>query len=123
MLDNRSLLMDELFISWNHGQGAEVRFPVYAVSIDHPAARVLIDTGLDKVWGERKLPFETTEQSGEQTIPAPRAQSAVGPGNINIVRDSHLHLVWNNCAFQRHLPTDEELSSRCSRRSKVSTPA
>ena len=28
LLDNGSLALDKSFVTWNHGQGTEVRFPV-----------------------------------------------------------------------------------------------
>ena len=92
LLDNGSLLMDKSFITWNHGQGTEVRFPVYAVYVDHPEAKVMIDTGFNKEWVERKLPFEKPEQSEEQTIPAQLAKIGVKPEDIDIVINSHLHM-------------------------------
>jgi 4-pyridoxolactonase len=92
LLDNGSLLMDKSFITWNHGQGTEVRFPVYALYIDHPDGKVMIDTGFDKAWVERKLPFEQPEQSAEQTIEAQLSSIGVRPDEIDIVINSHLHM-------------------------------
>lgn len=92
LLDNGSLLMDKSFITWNHGQGTEVRFPVYALYIDHPDGKVMIDTGFDKEWVERKLPFEKPEQSADQTIEAQLSKIGVTPDEIDIVINSHLHM-------------------------------
>lgn len=92
LLDNGSLLMDKSFITWNHGQGTEVRFPVYALYIDHPDGKVMIDTGFDKAWVERKLPFEKPEQSAGQTVEAQLATIGVRPDEIDIVINSHLHM-------------------------------
>ena len=78
LLDNGTLMLDQSFATWNHGQGIEFRFPVYAFFVDHPDGKVMIDTGFDKAWVERKLPFEKPEQSEEQTIEAQLAKIGVG---------------------------------------------
>ena len=31
LLDNGTLLLDQSFATWNHGQGIEFRFPVYSL--------------------------------------------------------------------------------------------
>ena len=92
LLDNGTLLMDKSFITWNHNQGTQVRFPVYAIFVDHPEAKIMIDTGFDKAWVERKLPFEKPEQTSEQTLPAQLATIGVTPEEIDIVVNSHLHM-------------------------------
>src|SRR3970040_224261 len=33
LLDNGTLAIDQLFFTWNHGWGKEIRFPVYAILI------------------------------------------------------------------------------------------
>ena len=86
LLDNGTLMLDQSFATWNHGQGIEFRFPVYAFFVDHPDGKVMIDTGFDKAWVERKLPFEKPEQSEDQTIEAQLAKIGVQAG-----RDRHRH--------------------------------
>jgi 4-pyridoxolactonase len=103
LLDNGTLLMDKSFITWNHGQGTEVRFPVYALYVDHPDAKVMIDTGFDKAWVDRKLPFEKPEQSDDQRIESQLAKIGVRPDEIDIVINSHLHMdhCGSNTLFPR----------------------
>ncbi|MFN8593034.1 MAG: N-acyl homoserine lactonase family protein [Thermomicrobiales bacterium] len=102
LLDNGTLLLDKSFATWNHNQGVEFRFPVYAIYIDHPDAKVMIDTGFDKAWVERKLPFEKPEQSEEQTIAGQLAKLGVSPDEIDIVINSHLH--FDHCSNNRLFP-------------------
>jgi 4-pyridoxolactonase len=102
LLDNGTLLLDKSFATWNHNQGVEFRFPVYAVYIDHPDAKIMLDTGFDKAWVERKLPFEKPEQSEEQTIPAQLARLGVKPEEIDIVINSHLH--FDHCSGNTLFP-------------------
>ena len=102
LLDNGTLLLDKSFATWNHNQGVEFRFPVYAVYIDHPQARIMLDTGFDKAWVERKLPFEKPEQSEEQTIQAQLATLGVKPEEIDVVINSHLH--FDHCSNNKLFP-------------------
>jgi 4-pyridoxolactonase len=102
LLDNGTLLLDKSFATWNHNQGVEFRFPVYAVYIDHPQARVMLDTGFDKAWVERKLPFEQPEQSEAQTIQAQLASLGVRPEEIDVVINSHLH--FDHCSNNTLFP-------------------
>lgn len=110
LLDNGSLLMDKSFITWNHGQGTEIRFPVYAVFIDHPDGKVMLDTGFDKEWVEHKLPFEKPHQSEDQTIEAQLAKIGVKPGDIDIVINSHLHM--DHCGANKLFPHAKFIFSR-----------
>jgi 4-pyridoxolactonase len=102
LLDNGTLMLDESFVTWNHGQGKEFRFPVYALYIDHPDGKVMIDTGIDKAWVERKLPFEKPEQSADQTIESQLAMIGVKPEEIDIVINSHLH--FDHCSNNKLFP-------------------
>ncbi|MDF3017469.1 MAG: hypothetical protein K0R44_2694 [Thermomicrobiales bacterium] len=102
LLDNGTLMLDQSFATWNHGQGVEFRFPVYAFFVDHPAGKVMIDTGFDKSWVERKLPFEKPEQSEDQTIQAQLAKIGVKPEEIDIVINSHLH--FDHCSNNKLFP-------------------
>lgn len=102
LLDNGSLLMDKSFITWNHGHGTEVRFPVYAILIDHPQGKILVDTGFDKAWVERVLPFEKPEQTPEQTLDAQLESIGLTPDDIDIVVNSHLHM--DHCGANKLFP-------------------
>ena len=102
LLDNGTLMLDQSFATWNHGQGIEFRFPVYAFFVDHPDGKVMIDTGFDKAWVERKLPFEKPQQSEDQTIAAQLAKIGVKPEEIDIVINSHLH--FDHCSNNKLFP-------------------
>ncbi|MGI8475678.1 MAG: N-acyl homoserine lactonase family protein, partial [Thermomicrobiales bacterium] len=112
-LESGSLVLDQLFLTWNHGAGREVRFPVYSIFVDHPDGRVLIDTGFDKAWVERVLPFEKPMQEDDQKIVNQLAKIGVRPEDVDIVVNSHLH--FDHCSGNRYFPgakfimTKEEL--------------
>src|SRR5260370_40794351 len=102
LLDNGSLVLDQSFMTWNHGHGTAVRFPVYAICIDHPDAKILVDTGFDKAWVERKLPFEKPQQSAEQTIEAQLELVGVRPDKIDYVVNSPLP--FDHCSSNKKFP-------------------
>jgi 4-pyridoxolactonase len=102
LLDSGTLLLDMSFATWNHNQGVEFRFPVYSLYIDHPDGKVLIDTGFEKEWVERKLPFEKPEQSEDQQIVNQLAKIGVKPEDIDIVVNSHLH--FDHCSNNKLFP-------------------
>jgi 4-pyridoxolactonase len=102
LLENGSLLMDKTFITWNHGHGTAIRFPVYAIFIDHPQGKVLIDTGFDKAWVEEKLPFEQPHQAEDQTIVAQLAKIGLKADDVDIVVNSHLHM--DHCGANTSFP-------------------
>jgi 4-pyridoxolactonase len=110
LLDNGTLMLDMSFVTWNHGQGTEFRFPVYAVFVDHPEGKVMIDTGIDKAWVERKLPFEQPTQTDEQRLENQLALIGVKPDEIDIVVNSHLH--FDHCSNNKLFPQAKFIFSR-----------
>ena len=102
LLDNGSLVLDQSFLTWNHGHGKAVRFPVYAIYIDHPQAKILVDTGFNKKWVEEKLPFEQPQQTEDQTIVSQLAQIGVRPEDIDYLVNSHLHM--DHCGANTDFP-------------------
>lgn len=102
LLDSGTLLLDMSLATWNHNQGVEFRFPVYSLYIDHPDGKVLIDTGFEREWVERKLPFEKPEQSEDQQIVNQLAKIGVKPEEIDIVVNSHLH--FDHCSNNKLFP-------------------
>ena len=102
LLDNGTLLLDKSFATWNHNQGVEFRFPVFSLYIDHPDGKMLIDTGFEKGWVERKLPFEKPTQTEDQLIVNQLAKVGVKPEDIDIVVNSHLH--FDHCSNNKLFP-------------------
>lgn len=92
LLDGGTLLLDQSLVTWKKGIGTDYRIPVYSLLIDHPDAKILVDTGFNKEQVERDLPFEKPEQTPEQTIPAQLAKIGLEPKDIDIVVHSHLHM-------------------------------
>ena len=102
LLDNGTLMLDKSLATWNHNQGVEFRFPVFALFIDHPDAKIMFDTGFTKEWVERKLPFEKPQQTEAQTMPAQLHAIGVRPEDLDIVVNSHLH--FDHCCGNKLFP-------------------
>ena len=101
LLDGGTLVIDGYHAFWNRGPGGELRFPCYAVLIDHPDGLYIFDTGYDHAHVERVLPFEKPEQTEAQTIPGQLAAVGLKPGDINYVINSHYH--FDHCGGNIHL--------------------
>lgn len=110
LLESGSLVLDQVFLTWNQGWGKEVRFPVYSIFVDHPDGRVLIDTGFDRAWVERVLPSAKPLQTEEQTIVAQLAKIGVLPETVDIVVNTHLH--FEHCSGNRYFPGARFIMSR-----------
>ena len=75
LLDGGTLVIDGYHVFWNRGPGGEIRFPCYAVLIEHEDGRYMFDTGYDFDHVMRVLPFEKPIQDKEQTIPGAARQA------------------------------------------------
>jgi 4-pyridoxolactonase len=91
LLDNGSLVLDGYHIWWNRGPGGEVRFPVYAILVDNPEGRFLIDSGFDYDHVMKVLPFEKPQQTPDQTIPGALKLLGLEPKDVGVVVNSHFH--------------------------------
>jgi len=101
LLDGGTLVIDGYHAFWNRGPGGELRFPCYAVLIDHPDGLYIFDTGYDHAHVERVLPFEKPMQTEAQTIPGQLAAVGLKPADINYVINSHYH--FDHCGGNIHL--------------------
>ena len=86
-----SMLIDHSQLLWNHDPGRSIRHPVYVVLIEHPAGRVLIDTGFDQGHADAVLPFVEArpDLGGPLTDALARAGAALGA--LDYVIHTHLH--------------------------------
>lgn len=101
LLDGGTLVIDGYHVFWNRGPGGEVRFPCYAVLIEHKDGRYIFDTGYDHAHVQRVLPFEKPIQTREQTIPGALATVGLTPQDIDYVINSHYH--FDHCGGNKHL--------------------
>ena len=103
LLDGGTLVIDGFHAFWNRGPGGELRFPCYAVLVEHEDGLYLFDTGYDYEHVMKALPFEKPLQTPEQTIPGALDLVGLKPSDINYVINSHYH--FDHCGGNRHLST------------------
>jgi len=101
LLDGGTLVIDGFHAFWNRGPGGELRFPCYAVLVEHADGLYMFDTGYDHDHVMKVLPFEKPLQTPEQTIPGMLAQIGKKPSDIDYVINSHYH--FDHCGGNKHL--------------------
>ena len=101
LLDGGTLVIDGFHAFWNRGPAGELRFPCYAVLIEHADGRYVFDTGYDFDHVMRVLPFEKPIQDKAQTLPGQLAALGLGTDDINYVINSHYH--FDHCGGNKHL--------------------
>ncbi len=101
LLDGGSLVIDGFHAFWNRGPGGELRFPCYAVLVEHEDGRYMFDTGYDFDHVMRVLPFEKPIQDKSQTIPGLLAGIGLKTDDVNYVINSHYH--FDHCGGNKHL--------------------
>lgn len=83
------------------GQGRRVKIPCIGLFIDHPKAKILVDTGVSDLNTWQAKNWEHT-QSAEQTPMAQLAKHGVHPDEIDCVVLTHLH--WDHCGNSHCFP-------------------
>lgn len=103
ILDGGTLVIDGFHAFWNRGPAGDVRFPCYAVLVEHKDGLYLFDTGYDYDHVMKVLPFEKPIQTPEQTVPGALKLVGKRPEDINYVINSHYH--FDHCGGNKHLTT------------------
>jgi len=101
LLDGGTLVIDGFHAFWNRGPAGEVRFPCYAVLVEHADGLYIFDTGYDYDHVMKVLPFEKPLQTKDQTIPGALALIGKKPEDINYVINSHYH--FDHCGGNKYL--------------------
>lgn len=101
LLDGGTLVIDGFHAFWNRGPAGDVRFPCYAVLVEHADGLYIFDTGYDYDHVMKVLPFEKPQQTKDQTIPGALALIGKKPEDINYVINSHYH--FDHCGGNKYL--------------------
>ena len=117
LLDLGSLVIDRSDVLWHIDVGTPVRFPVFAIYIDHPDGKFLFDTGYDLDHVNKVLPFELPEQTPQQTLPAQLALCGTTPEAIDYVINSHFH--FDHVGGNKYLTNATLLTSKHELRSAL----
>jgi 4-pyridoxolactonase len=97
-----SILIDHSQMYWNQDPGNTIRHPVFALLVEHPAGRVLIDSGFDSEHARAAVPFvEPLEDIGGPVTDAITA-SGVHLSEVDVLIHTHLH--FDHVGADRLLP-------------------
>jgi 4-pyridoxolactonase len=86
-----SMLIDHSQLFWNHDPGKSIRHPVFAVLVEHPDGRVLIDSGFDIEHVRAVLPFVEPREDIGGPVADGLAALGIGFGDIDYLIHTHLH--------------------------------
>ena len=102
VIPSGSILIDHSQMYWNHDPGTIIRHPVFALLVEHPAGRVLIDTGFDSEHARAAVAW--TEPLEDLGGPVPDALTASGVQFSDIDFLIHTHLHFDHVGADRLLP-------------------
>ncbi len=102
ILDLGTLTFDKSFLTSGRGMGEIITVPSWAVLIDHPRAKIVVDTG----FGNPSLPHVSpwqAKRSKKQELEYQLKEYGFEPENIDIVINTHLHYdhCGNNALFKK----------------------
>ena len=82
------------------GRGQKHVSQVYTAFVDHPEAKILIDTGMDlSLLPEQRVRAWMPQQSQDQRIDNALRALGVMPEDIDIIVNTHLHI--DHCSYNR----------------------
>ncbi|MDG6999682.1 MAG: N-acyl homoserine lactonase family protein [Nitrososphaerota archaeon] len=92
LIDGGQFQQDQSIVTFARGAGQRVWSQVYAVYVDHPEAKIMIETGMDtNVWPSRLVERFAPKQSEEQKVENALRRLGVNPDEIDIIINTHLH--------------------------------
>lgn len=101
ILDSGSLAIDGHKLWWNAGPAGDVRFPVYAVLIEHDDGLLMFDSGFDIDVANEHMSIDAPQQTPEQSIGAQLGLLGFKPSDVTHVMNSHFH--YDHVGFNKHL--------------------
>ncbi len=100
LLDGGQFQQDQSIVTFAIGAGEKVWSQVYSVYIDHPEAKIIVETGMDpELWSPMLKQILVPRQSPEQRLDNALKKIHVNPEEIDIVINTHLHA--DHCSFNR----------------------
>jgi 4-pyridoxolactonase len=110
ILPSGTMLIDRSQMLWNVDCGVRIRFPIYAVLIEHPDGLFLYDTGYDLQHVQRVFAVEEPQQGADETVVEGVKRAGHRPEDVKFVVNSHLH--FDHVGGNRHFPTATTLVHR-----------
>jgi 4-pyridoxolactonase len=100
LLDGGQFQQDQSIVTFAIGAGQKVWSQVYSAYVDHPEAKIIIETGMDPgLWSPTLKQILVPNQSPEQRLDNALKKLGVKPEEIDIVINTHLHA--DHCSFNR----------------------
>ncbi len=100
LLDGGQFQQDQSIVTFAIGAGQKVWSQVYSAYIDHPEAKIIVETGMDpEIWSPMLKQILVPKQSEEQRLDKALQRIGVNPDEIDIVINTHLHA--DHCSFNR----------------------
>lgn len=101
ILPSGTMLIDRSQMLWNVDCGVRLRFPVYAMLIEHAEGLFLFDTGYDLAHVQRVFAAEEPQQGAGETVVEGVRRCGHRPEDVTHIVNSHLHFdhVGGNCYF------------------------
>ena len=99
-LDGGTFTQDQSIVTFAIGAGKPNTSQVSSVFIDHPEAKIIVETGMDSsVWPDMVKQILVPHQTEEQRLDKALRRIGVKPEEIDIVINTHLHA--DHCSFNR----------------------
>jgi 4-pyridoxolactonase len=99
-LDGGTFTQDQSIVTFAIGAGKPNTSQVSSVFIDHPEAKIVVETGMDStMWPEMVRQILVPHQTEEQRLDNALKKIGVKPEEIDIVINTHLHA--DHCSFNR----------------------
>ena len=99
-IDGGVFQQDQSIVTFAIGAGQKVWSQVYAIYVDHPEAKIMIETGMDPdLWSPMLKQILVPKQTPEQRLHNALKKMGVDPLSIDIVINTHLHA--DHCSFNR----------------------
>lgn len=104
LLDGGQFQQDQSIVTFAIGAGQKVWSQCYTAYIDHPEAKIVIETGMNpELWSPMLNQMFTPKQTTEQKLNNALKRIGVKPEDIDIVINTHLHAdhCSNNGLFKK----------------------
>ncbi len=99
-IDGGTFVQDQSIVTFAIGIGKPFSSQVSSVFIDHPEAKIIVETGMDStIWPEFVKQILVPHQTEEQRLDRALARIGVKPEEVDIVINTHLHA--DHCSFNR----------------------
>ena len=99
-IDGGTFIQDQSIVTFAIGAGKPFSSQVSSVFIDHPEAKIIVETGMDSsIWPDLVKQILVPHQTEEQRLDRALHRIGVNPEDIDIVVNTHLHA--DHCSFNR----------------------